>query len=72
MFLYCIFIGIFSKADLREGDHGELNLPCVKWMILASQLILSSNFSEYSGLFELFIVMIIFNVYILVLFIETS
>ena len=29
MFLYCIFVGFFSKADLREGDHGELKLPGV-------------------------------------------
>ena len=32
----------------------------------------TSNFSGYSGFFELFIEVIIFNVYMLVLFIETS
>ena len=27
---YIVFLlGFFSKADLREGDHGELNLPGV-------------------------------------------
>ena len=40
-----------------------------KWFLVGHW---TSNFSGYSGLFELFIDVIIFNVYMLVLFIETS
>ena len=27
VFILYFLLGFFSKADLREGDHGELNLP---------------------------------------------
>ena len=29
VFILYFLLGFFSKADLREGDHGELNLPGV-------------------------------------------
>ena len=71
MFLYCTFYwDFFLRLTCERAIMG--GSTCLVWMILTSQLIRTSNFSGYSGLFELFIDVIIFNVYMLVLFIETS
>ena len=69
VFILYFYWDFFLRLTCERAIMGSWT--CLVWMILTSQLTLSSNFSGYSGLFELFIVMIIFNVYMLVLFIET-